>query len=505
MLHFPHRAGNYVLFAELGVGAVGTAYIGRPVGQGRGWRPVVVKLLASHLSQRADVVRVFLDEQRSAALLQHPRIAAVLEVGVMPEGAYFLATEYVHGVPLREVLRTPQAQLTPAQAVHIAMQACDALHYAHERLDVMGRPLHIVHGQLSPDVVFVGFDGNVRLTEFGLLRTREAATSTIPTLLQRRTPFLAPELRAQMPLRTAPQIDRRADVFSVGALLWEMLTGESLVPLEEDRTPPRPSQLRPVDPRLEAVVLRAMARSPADRYPTAQALRLALSEAQAALGAEGSLAMGLARSLTVAFRERIIAFQEQLDLWRKYEDDALPEGAEAPRRPSDAPATRRSGAPSGSLPGAGPALMTPSGHGPLGSTPGSRPGSGSSSATPLPPLTPQPAPAMPGSALRSRLFLALLLVAIAGILVGGVALVLRPRPLAEGAVLLVDSVPRGADIHLDGRPAGVTPYRISGLSAPTVRVEVRKAGFRPWVGEVRLQAGHTSSIDAELEPEPRRP
>lgn len=532
MLHFPHRAGNYVLFAELGSGPVSTTYIGRGIGHARaGFKPLALRILQPHLSQRPDVVRVFLDEQRAAALLLHPRIATVYEVGVLPDGNYFSASEYVHGVPLREVQRTVQAQLTPAQAVHVSMQLCDALHYAHERLDVTGKPLRIVHGQLSPDAVILGFDGNAKVTEFGLLRTRDAAAATIPTLLQRRTAFLSPELRAQLPLRVAPQLDRRTDVYSLGALLWEMLTGESLVPTEDGAPPPPPSKVRPVDPALDAIVMRAIAKAPADRFPSAQALRLALSGVGHALVPDGtgSLATGLARSLTVAFRERMLAFQEQVDLWRKFEDEVLPEGerratGEAPRGPSNSSGNislRRTG-----LSGSGVAVGVTGSIGASGAVSGlpavpattplpgqqfnplsqSHPSLPRGIPTPLPGAGPGATP-LPGAglrdaaALKGRLFVVLLFLAIAGIVSGTAVLILRPRaPVQETAAFLVDSQPRGAEIFVDGRPAGNTPHRIAELSlGGPLRIEVRKEGYRPWVREVTPKAGQTISLEAELE------
>jgi serine/threonine-protein kinase len=514
MPHFPHRAGNYVLFAELGAGTVGATYIGRQVGYLRGaFKPLIIRVLEPHLSHRPDVVRLFLDEQRTAALLQHPRIAAVLEVGVMPDGNYFMAAEYVHGVPLREVLRSPQCQLTTGQAVHLAMQLCDALHYAHERLDVTGRPLGILHGQLTPDAVIVGFDGNVKVTEFGLLRTRDAASATIPTLLQRRTAFLSPELRAQLPLRAAPAVDRRTDIYSIGALLWEMLTGEALVPAEDGSPPPPVSRVRHVDEALDAIVTRALSRSPADRFPTALSMRLALTGVAASLAAEGLVAAGLARGLTVAFRERIVAFQEQFDVWRKFEDDVLPEGHE-PSRSS----VSMSGV--GLIPsGMGPAV---SGIGPFSGSSQSQsgirnPASQSGIRNPAsqsgirnvsgilssPSLTPIPSPTPAnGAGVRGRIYSVLLVVAILGILAGGLLLLLRPRPPMQGA-LFVDSDPRGAEIRIDGRPTGNTPFRVSNLNLGAVRVEIRKSGYQAWTREVTLQPGKTLQVEAELLPEGR--
>ncbi len=508
MPHFPYRAGNYVLFAELGSGAMGTSYLGRPAGPARAaFKPLSIRILQQHLSQRPELVRILLDEQRAAALLQHPRIASLLEVGLLPDGSYFMASEYVHGLPLREVQRTIQAHVTPAQAVHVAMQLCDALHYAHERLDVTGKPLKIIHGQLSPDAVMIGFDGNAKVLDFGLLRTRDAAAATIPTLLQRRTAFLSPELRAQLPLRSAPVLDRRTDVYSIGALLWEMLTGESLIPSEDGAPPPAPSTVRQVNPQLDAIVMRAMAKAPADRFPTAQAMRLALTSAVTALSSDGSVATGLARSLTVAFRDRMLAFQEQIDLWRKFEDDVLPDAEEPSRR------REFSGTSSGGMgrrtvqTGSNPSFRNLSGMPSLSGVtdPGNLAASGqralppSTGSTPQQRNTPQPAAPYRESPWKGRIFFILLFVALSVIVGTSVALITRPRGAARDSVLMVDSQPRGAQILVDGHPAGNTPRRISELGSGRLRIEVRKEGYLPWEMEVTPEPGKTQDVDAKLE------
>lgn len=519
MAQFPHRAGNYILFAELGAGTFGASYIGRTIGQGgqRGvFKPLALRILDPQLSSRTDLIRQFLDEQRAAALLQHPRIAAVQEVGVMPDGSYFLACEYVHGVPLRDVLRAAGGALTAAQSVHIAMQLCDALHYAHERLDLSGKPLRIIHGQLTPDAVIVGFDGNAKVLEFGLLRTREAATATIPAALQRRTAFMAPELRAQQPLRGAPVgLDRRADVYSVGAILWEMLTGETLVPGEDGAPPASPAT---VDAGLDAIVLKALARNPAERFASAQALRLALTGVAANVSIEGggSVAMGLARNLTVTFRGRMTAFQEQLDLWRKFEDDALPDaGLYAEGR---APATggsvnvRRtgSGLPSGMAmlqPGQPPGTTTGNQRQVSGSVaavlslPGTASGTGQSTGGGA---ARSPSYAGPGLSARlpgGKVFLGLLALALTGLLVAIVLLLRGQHPDAE-STLIVDSQPRGAEIRVDGKVVGRTPHRMPDLRVPRVQIEVRKEGYRGYQQTVTLQPGKTLTVEADLEPEP---
>jgi serine/threonine-protein kinase len=504
MPHFPYRAGNYILFAELGTGTLGTTYIGREAAQSRaGFKPLAIRILDPHMTQRPETVRMFLDEQRAAGLLQHVRVAAVHEVGQMPDGTYFVAGEYVHGVPLREVMRNPQAQLSPAHAVHVAMQLCDALHYAHERYDVTGKPLDIVHGQLSSDSVLIGFDGNVKIIEFGSLRTRNATVTnvSIPARLQRRTPYMAPELRAQVQANSIPNIDRRADIYSVGAVLWEMLTGESLTVDENDEPPPPPSSKREVPADLDAIVKKALNKKKDDRYPTALAMRLALSTAAQSLFGESSVATILARNMTVAFRQRKEAFQEQIDLWKKFEPDTLPVSNE-PLVPST-PANWRNPATATGTTSAYQSQRVATGYsqrvnvqsvnvnvnsGGMGVRPdsiGRNQGSVSDENQSL---------------LKKPLFLGLLGIGLLTLLIAVVMMVTRPSNVEWS--ILIDSAPRGAEIRVDGRFIGNTPQRLARTSPPTPqKIEIIKKNYHPYVREVSPQPGGTVRIDAELEPD----
>lgn len=503
MPHFPYRAGSYILFAELGTGTLGTTYIGREAAQSKmAFKPLAVRILDAHLSQRPEAVRMFLDEQRAAALLQHPRIAAVHEVGAMPDGSYFVACEYVHGVPLREVMRSTQAQLAAAHAVHIAMQLCDGLHYAHERYDVTGKPLEIVHGQISSDAVLLGFDGNVKLIEFGCLRTRNATVTnvSVPTKLQRRTAYMSPELRSQVQSNAAPVIDRRADIYSVGALLWEMLTGEPLSADDNDEPPPPPSTKRESPPELDVIVKKAMAKNKDDRYPTALALRLALSQAASQLFGESSVTTILARNMTVAFRQRLVAFQEQLDVWRKFEPEVLPQ---EPMQ-SSAPPVWRANQPTSSTGSAyqsqrlnthqsqrvnvGGSVKMGLGEGGRQDSTGGRIRH-SSDAQPI---------------FKKPLFAALLGLGVLIVLIAAVVTLMRGH--TSPWAIFVDSTPRGAVIRINGMIAGNTPQRISNTNAPTPqKLEVAKEGYRTEVREVLPQAGETVHIEVELKPDDKAP
>lgn len=508
MPHFPCRVGNYVLFAELGTGTLGTTYIGREAAGPRGaFKPLALRILDANLSQRPDAVRIFLDEQRAAALLSHPRIAAVHEVGAMPDGSYFVAGEYVHGVPLRDVMKTPQAQLSPAQAVHLAMQLCDALHYSHERHDVTGKPLEIVHGQLSSDAVLVGFDGNAKIIEFGCLRTRNitVANVSIPAKLQRRTPYMAPELRAQVHSGGPPVVDRRADIYSVGALLWEMLTGETLSAEEEE--PPAPSTKREVPPELDALVKKALSVKKDDRFPTALAMRLQLSNAAKSLAGETSQATVLARNMTLAFRQRKEAFQSQQEVWKKFDPDTLPASTE-PLQPATSPqpgwrtASTNVGAyQSQSLRTGGSQRLNVQQSVNLGTGSANTRVDSSRLRTGGPPSE----PSVSGEHqpfFRNPLFLGGI---GAGVLVIVVALsVLFLRSGSQPWSVTIDSNPRGAEILINDQSVGTTPHRHSRAQVEPVKIEIRKTNYVPYIEKKTPQSGENWQIDAQLRPIPER-
>lgn len=502
MPQFPYRTGGYVLFAELGTGTLGTTYIGREVTQGKGqFKPVAIRKLEAQLCQRPEVVRTFLDEQRAAALLQHPRVAITHEVGALPDGSYFVTSEYVHGVALREVLRSPQFQMTPGQAIHVAMQALDALHYAHERYDLSGKSLEIVHGQISSDAVLLGFDGNAKIIEFGCLRTRNStvANTSIPAKLQRRTVYMSPELRAltgSVAGGASGAIDRRADVYSVGVLLWELLTGEMASVEEADQRLPPPSSKRELPADLDTIVAKATAAARDERYDTALAMRLALSQVLPKLQGESSATTVLARNMTVVFRQRMVSFQEQMDVWRKFDPETLPV--------DDAPVLQPAWKNTGS---GGPSafqsqrLATGSQRLHVGSV---RMQVGVSA-------TGQPTDATRQRDLNSNLteadvpifkkplFLALL---AAGVLTIVVALAIVLRGGSSPWSIYVDSQPRGADIRLDGQSVGTTPRTLSGSTPPTPhRIEVQKSGYRSEVREVTPNPGDTVHLEVELKPE----
>jgi serine/threonine protein kinase len=248
----------------------------------------VLKRLREALAENQEHREMFLHEARLAARLNHPNVVQTYEVGEDGTGI-FIAMEYLEGQPLSRIRREiAKREMAIPHEIHvrIASEVLGGLHYAHEVADYDGTPLRIVHRDVSPQNVFVTYDGQVKIVDFGIAKTHDSGTQA--GIFKGKFAYTAPEqLRGEA-------IDRRADVFTAGIVLWEMLTGEKLLAGENpaqtlsrllNEPIPTVSSLVPdVDPRLDAIVMRALERNPANRYQTAQAMRDALEELLVAAG-----------------------------------------------------------------------------------------------------------------------------------------------------------------------------------------------------------------------------
>ncbi len=224
---------------------------------------------------------MFLNEARLATLLNHPNIVQTNDVGV-EDGHMFLTMEYLEGQPLNAIVRAAKAKgkrLDDAIGVKIISDALAGLHYAHELRDYDGTPLSIVHRDLSPHNLFVTYEGIAKVVDFGIAKTA-GSTKTEQGIIKGKFAYMAPEQASD------EKVDRRADIFVMGIVLWELLTGERLVFRRNDVQTvnrllndkfPFPSSERPdIDPELDAIVMKALAKDPADRYQTALEMREAL-------------------------------------------------------------------------------------------------------------------------------------------------------------------------------------------------------------------------------------
>jgi|JI10StandDraft_1071094.scaffolds.fasta_scaffold04483_4 hypothetical protein len=272
------QVGRYRVVRRLAIGGMGEVFLAENPDERQ--RPVVVKTLREpdDGAQRL----MFLDEARIASSLVHDHLAQVYEVG-RHAGGYFLAMEYVHGESVRTVLERASARRRPLPldfCLTVIAAAAAGLHHAHQRRGPDGAPLGIVHRDVTPSNLMVGFDGAVKVIDFGIAKAARRATSTQGGAVKGKTAYLAPEQLLAQP------VDRRADVFALGVVLYELCTlTRAFVGANEYETMQRVVKVDLVPPSLrvsgfplalEAVIARALARAPADRYPDTLALRRAL-------------------------------------------------------------------------------------------------------------------------------------------------------------------------------------------------------------------------------------
>ncbi len=263
-------------------------------------------------------MRMLLDEARLAAAIRHANVVSTLDV-VEQAGELFVVMEYVHGAALSRLLSLAELPVPPAVAVAIVTGALHGLHAAHEAKDEEGRPLEIVHRDVSPENVLVGTDGSARLLDFGVAKAASRLHTTRDGSIKGKLRYMAPEQLARR------KVTRQTDVFAASAICWELLTGEKLFTGETDaeivgavlEAPiAAPSQVRPSVPMaLDAIVLRGLSRDTTRRFSTARELALALAEACPPAGAAevGLWVEGLA-SAELAKRQSRIADLEKAPL-----------------------------------------------------------------------------------------------------------------------------------------------------------------------------------------------
>lgn len=273
------------------IDAGGMAEVFRGVGESiQGFKKsVAIKRILPHLTKNRKFTSMFLDEARLSLHLQHANIVSIFDIGMAGDGAsasYFIVMEYVDGTHLKglvESLRRQGKQLTVPQVLYIMMQVCAGLAYAHDFADPeTGRPLGIVHRDISPPNILLSKNGEVKLVDFGLAKATSQLESTDPGVVKGKFSYLSPEAA------NGKEVDRRADIFAVGILLYELLTGKRLFYGENDyetvervrlaRVPSISQQNPDVEPELEAIVRRALARDLAQRYQTGGELQDALAQ-----------------------------------------------------------------------------------------------------------------------------------------------------------------------------------------------------------------------------------
>jgi serine/threonine protein kinase len=299
------RFGRYETLHPIASGGMATVHLARAVGAGGFERLVAVKVMHPGLAGDPEFAAMFLDEARVAARIRHPNVVSTVDVQEGPEGL-FLVMEYVEGPSLAAVIRAlgkRQARLPLRLALRIMVDALCGLHAAHEQTGPGGEPLHIVHRDVSPHNVLVGVDGQTKITDFGVARAEARLSSTRRGEIKGKLAYMCPEQVGAEP------IDRRADVYAAGVILWELLAGERLFKGDNDgalllsvmagvlRAP------RQIDERIpkpiDRACMRALSLDAGERYPTA----LAFAEALEATAEEAGVTLASPRALAAFVKE----------------------------------------------------------------------------------------------------------------------------------------------------------------------------------------------------------
>ncbi|MBM4319770.1 MAG: serine/threonine protein kinase, partial [Deltaproteobacteria bacterium] len=274
--------GKYRLLQHIASGGMAEIWLAEPL-EAKTPQRLVIKIIRREHLERAEYRAMFLEEARLNAAVSHTNVVGVHERGEV-DGVPFLVLEYVNGLDLRALLHTLAmhgAKLPLPIAVHIVREVALGMHAAHTAQDEQCRPLRLVHRDVCPHNILLGFEGQVKISDFGIAHGTDAASGSRPGQLTGRAGYLSPEQCAGL------TIDHRTDIFSLGIVLYEATVGRRLFRgpsrietqqmIKEARITP-PTEVLPDYPKeLEAIVLRALARAPEQRYATAEALARDLS------------------------------------------------------------------------------------------------------------------------------------------------------------------------------------------------------------------------------------
>ena len=278
------RFGDYTLIKKLATGGMAEIWLARQSGIAGFARFLVIKKILSHLAEQSTFVRMFQDEARTSALLSHPNIVHIHDLG-QAEGTYFIAMEYIAGENLAAISWRGMKRgrpLPPSYAARVVADTCKALHHAHTLKGNDSRPLEIVHRDVSPQNILLTYEGDIKVVDFGIAKARTQREDTRTGMLKGKFSYMSPEQCL------GHDIDRRSDIFSLGILLYELSTGKrlykhasELVILEmiTKRQVAPPSEVAPhISPELEHVIMRALEKDVDRRYQSAQDMQIALEK-----------------------------------------------------------------------------------------------------------------------------------------------------------------------------------------------------------------------------------
>ncbi|AKF11531.1 serine/threonine-protein kinase [Sandaracinus amylolyticus] len=491
------RFGRYDLLGRIAFGGMAEIFLAREVSEtGRAGRHVVLKRVLPHVAEDEHFVEMFVDEARLAMHLNHPNICHVYAFGE-ESGSFYIAMEWVDGMPLSKLVRRARERggVPIPIALRIVAMVAEALDYAHRASDSQGEPLGIVHRDVSPQNVMVSYDGPVKLLDFGIAKAASHSTRTEAGVVKGKFAYMSPQQCLGEP------IDARADVFALGLCLYEILTGrnpfkrqtefDTMRAIVYEDAPPLADAITSREPRieiqreLEALIARAIAKKPEERFQSAGEMQMAIEQV-------------LARSGTVVLAAKVGELMHDLFA------NEIKAGPQLDRRLSMPP----------------PRATVPSGENEAMSSLPPGPNATQRIEVATPHDDERPSSIVPP---RRRMLGALMIAAGLALfaVTGGVGAWVAYTMGAQGAhsevvipsvgagpsapaapttgAIYVDSTPSGAHIELEDRgDVGTTPMEIGLLSPGRYLVRLRADGHDDWERAIDLRAGDRAQLVAVL-------
>jgi serine/threonine protein kinase len=333
--------GKYLLLQRVSVGGMAEVFKALPANADRIDQIVAIKRILPNIAEDSEFIGMFIDEARIAGQLHHENICRIYELGRV-NNDHYIAMQFLWGRDLLKLMNRYKKAgrfVNPLMAAYIGSKALSALHYAHTKVDEDGQPLHIIHRDVSPQNIIVGYSGQVKLIDFGVARAASQSQKTQAGILKGKFGYMSPEMIRGLP------IDHRSDVFAMGICLHELLTSTRLfygetdfatLELVRDANVVPPSAKAPgVPPGLDAIVMKALSREADDRYQSAEEMQLALEAfLRNADSHYGQASVGIA--MREAFHTEVQRERERLDLfWRMLERGELVKGAVVPASPHE--------------------------------------------------------------------------------------------------------------------------------------------------------------------------
>ena len=279
----PKQFGKYLLLKKLAVGGMAEIYRAKTYGVDGFEKELVIKRILPHCSADKDFIDMLIQEAKLTVLLSHANIVQVYDFSKVGDD-YYIAMELIHGVNMRDIVyrcREKNATLPTAIAVYIASEICKGLDYAHRKTDQNNQPLDIIHRDISPQNILVSYEGEVKIVDFGIAKAQMNISHTLAGILKGKIAYMSPEQAM------GKKVDKRTDIFSVGILLYEMLTGTKLFTgesqfevLKKIRTTRITEESLPesIPDQLKPIVVKALAYEPDDRYLTAGDMQIDLTK-----------------------------------------------------------------------------------------------------------------------------------------------------------------------------------------------------------------------------------